>query len=1026
MERCRRLPHASPLWPAAWLIGIKPDSWALSRQSVKFQVAVLDLSGKPVIGKPVKVDLFQRKTYSHRKRLVGGFYAYEHSTEISRVQTLCTGKTDKRGLLLCQAAVSVSGGLILQASATDPAGREATAHRDVWVAGSDDWWFAAGDSDRMDVIPEAKRYEPGDKARFQVRMPFRKATALITVEREGVGETFIRELSGKEPVIELPVKGSWAPNVFISVLAVRGRAGETQPTATVDLGRPAFRLGIAEVQVGWKAHELKVNVATDRRIYKVREKAQAKIAVTTADGQPLPPGSEVAVAAVDEGLLELLPNDSWNLLGAMMGRRSYGIQTSTAQMNVIGKRHFGLKALPQGGGGGRSLTRELFETLLLWKGRVKLNARGEASVEIPLNDSLTSFRIVAIATGGTDRFGTGSTSIRTTQDLILFSGIPPLVRQGDRFQSNFTVRNATERPLQVRVTARIQPLAESLPQHEIILASGESREIAWSITAPRGTDSLKYEIEAAGEGGAADRLAVTQKVLPAVPVRTMQATLTQIEKSFRMDVERPADAIAGMGGIRVALQPRLLNGMSGVTDYMALYPYTCLEQVVSKAVALRDAALWDRIMGLLPVYLDSDGLAKYFPSMNMGSDTLTSYVLAIAHEAGWQIPQEPRERMLSGLQGFVEGRIIRYSDLPTGDLTMRKLAAVEALSRWKQAQAAILSSITIEPNLWPTSAVIDWFNILSRMPDIRNRAARLAEAQQILRARLNFQGTTMGFSTERTDSMWWLMISVDVNAVRLLLSQMDSPEWKQDIPRLVRGALGRQRRGHWDTTVANAWGVLAMEKFSRIFESTPVTGESTATLAGRTQAVNWQTNPKGTTLSFAWPEGRGVLELGMNGSGMPWATIQSLAAVPIREPLSSGFRIRRTVSAIEQKEKGAWSTGDIVRVKLEIESQADMTWVVVNDPLPAGAAILGTGLGGDSRLATKGEETKGWVWPAFEERSFESFRGYYRFVPKGTWSVEYTIRLNNAGIFQLPPTRVEAMYAPEMFGELPNAAVQVK
>jgi hypothetical protein len=466
--------------------------------------------------------------------------------------------------------------------------------------------------------------------------------------------------------------------------------------------------------------------------------------------------------------------------------------------------------------------------------------------------------------------------------------------------------------------------------------------------------------------------------------------------------------------------------MSGVTDYMALYPYTCLEQVVSKAVALRDAALWDRIMGLLPVYLDSDGLAKYFPSINMGSDTLTAYVLALAHEAGWQIPQEPRERMLSGLQGFAEGRIIRYSDLPTGDLSLRKLAAVEALARWKQAQAAILSSITIEPNLWPTSAVIDWFNILSRMPDIRNRSARLAEAQQILRARLNFQGTTMGFSTERTDSMWWLMISVDVNALRLLLSQMDSPEWKQDIPRLVRGALGRQRRGHWDTTVANAWGVLAMEKFSRTYESTPVTGESTATLAGRTQAVNWQTHPKGTTLSFAWPEGRDVLELGIKGSGMPWATIQSLAAVPIREPLSSGFRIRRTVSAIEQKEKGIWSTGDIARVKLEIESQADMTWVVVNDPLPAGAAILGTGLGRDSRLATKGEETKGWVWPAFEERSFESFRGYYRFVPKGTWSVEYTIRLNNAGIFQLPPTRVEAMYAPEMFGELPNAVIQVK
>ena len=70
-------------------------------------------------------------------------------------------------------------------------------------------------------------------------------------------------------------------------------------------------------------------------------------------------------------------------------------------------------------------------------------------------------------------------------------------------------------------------------------------------------------------------------------------------------------------------------------------------------------------------------------------------------------------------------------------------------------------------------------------------------------------------------------------------------------------------------------------------------------------------------------------------------------------------------------------------------------------------------------------QRRGFVWPAFEERTFDAFRAYYRFVPKGTWVVEYTLRLNNAGRFELPPTRVEAMYAPEMFGELPNGAVTV-
>jgi len=35
------------------------------------------------------------------------------------------------------------------------------------------------------------------------------------------------------------------------------------------------------------------------------------------------------------------------------------------------------------------------------------------------------------------------------------------------------------------------------------------------------------------------------------------------------------------------------------------------------------------------------------------------------------------------------------------------------------------------------------------------------------------------------------------------------------------------------------------------------------------------------------------------------------------------------------------------------------------------------------------------------------------------------VRLNNPGEFNLPATRVEAMYAPEMFGELPNASLTV-
>jgi uncharacterized protein YfaS (alpha-2-macroglobulin family) len=1023
-----------PLWPSRVVVGIKPEGWIATADHLKFYAVVLDLKGKPVPGAEVTVDALQREYFSHRRRLLGGFYAFENRSEIKALGQLCRGTTDSKGLLICEVKSPASGNIILQASTRDAQGNASLANRELWVAGSGDWWFDASDSDRIDLLPEKKRYEPGDAARLQLRMPFKEATVLVTTEREGVMQSFVTHVTRDHAVIEVPIKDNYAPNVFISALAVRGRVDDVKPTALVDLGKPSFKMGLAEVNVGWGAHELKVKVATDRQTYKVREKAKVAIDVRRADGSLPPPGSEIALAAVDEGLLELKPNDSWALLDAMMRRRGIEVSTSTAQMQVIGKRHFGRKALAAGGGGGaggRRSVRELFDTLLFWKARVKLDAQGHAEAEIPLNDSLTSFRIVAVANGGVGLFGTGSSSIASSQDLMLLSGLPPVIREQDHYRANFTVRNASDHAMEAVVSARADG-GRAGPDHAlapiaVTLQKGESRDVGWTVDVPIGSDALKWDITVRekGKGEDGDHLRVSQKVIPAVAVRTFQATLMQLEKPESIQVRIPRDAIPGRGGVKVSFRKRLGDGLGGVQEFMSRYPYVCFEQIASKAVALQDQGAWNAHMHSIYSYLDGDGLVKYFTVMDQGDDTLTAYILSIADEAGYDIPDDARERMVRGLTGFVEGRVIRYSALPTADLNIRKIAAIAALSRTEQVNPKWLESIAIEPNLWPTSAVLDWLYILKRADNLPDRAQQMEAAQQIIRSRLNFQGTTMGFSTERSDALWWLMIDGDVNANRALLEFLDMDNWGPDIPRLVRGTLGRQQRGHWNTTVANAWGVLAMKKFSAKFESVPVTGSTTAAIGRDKFTADWRQSADGQQGMLPWPRAAADLDLKHQGDGKPWVTIQSLAAVPLKKPLFTGYRVVRKIIPIEQKKQGSWHKGDVMRIHLEINAQSDMSWVVVNDPIPSGASILGTGLGGDSRILTQGEQKRGWVWPAFEERTFDSFRSYYRFVPKGTFTVEYTVRLNNEGEFNLPTTRVEAMYAPEMFGELPNAKVTV-
>ena len=99
-----------------------------------------------------------------------------------------------------------------------------------------------------------------------------------------------------------------------------------------------------------------------------------------------------------------------------------------------------------------------------------------------------------------------------------------------------------------------------------------------------------------------------------------------------------------------------------------------------------------------------------------------------------------------------------------------------------------------------------------------------------------------------------------------------------------------------------------------------------------------------------------------------------------------------------------------------------MTWVVVDDPIPSGAAILGSGLGRDAGALTQGEKREGWATPTFIERT-RRIAPITSSFPKA-FKIEYTVRLNNPDAFDLPATRVEAIFARDV--RAANTPVAVK
>jgi len=1033
--------------PAAVRIGIKTDGWLMRDSDLRLKFAAIGVDGKPQRGQRVNVSLYSRETITARRRLIGGFYAYDNQARVTKIGNGCSASTDEKGLAECQIDAGVSGEVIVVATTTDADGNVSRAVKTVWLAGADEWWFGGDNGDRMDLIAEAPSYQAGETAKFQVRMPFREATALVTVEREGVLSSFVTTLSGKDPVISVPMPAAYAPDVYVSVMAVRGRVSgwslwwaktlrswgwqseAAAPTALVDLAKPSYRIGIAKVQVGWEGHELGVTVKADKAKYAVRDTAQIDVAVTEPGGAPAR-SAEIAFVAVDEALLQLQPNDSWGLLDAMMGERTLDVITSTGQTQVVGKRHYGKKAVEAGGGGGgdeTGVTRDDFRPVLLWRGRVPLDARGRARIPVTLSDSLSAFKLVAIANSGAQLFGTGQISVRTAQDLSVYSALPPLVRSGDFYGASFTLRNGSDKPMDVTATVKVNPSVAVGRPLTVSIPAGGAVPVTWNLPAPDGVTKLDWVVEArSADGKAIDRLAVSQDVAPAFPIEVWAATLTRVGSANGFPIMAPAGALPG-SYVDIKLSDTLAPPLEGVRAYMTAYPYNCFEQQLSRAVALGDVGRWGALAGAIPTYLDADGLLKYFPSDQMeGSEALTAYALSVTAEAGFAVPEVAKGRMVEALKAVIEGRLKRDYQGPS-DIRLLKVAALAALARNGASSAGLVSNIDIAPADMPTATLADWMTVIDRTPGLGNATGLRVIAERTLRQRIVYEGSRVDL-TDRDNAPWWMMVSRDEGVIRALNAVLGRPGWTDEGPKLMVGVALRQARGHWDTTPANAWGAIAARRFASLYPASAVAGTTTATLGPVSRAQSWPMASGAGPLRLPVPAAPAPLMVNQSGGAGPWAIVSVHAAVPLRQPLFAGYRAEKAISIISQKNKGYLTRGDVIRIRITVDATAERNWVVVSDPVPPGATIIG-GLGGQSAILgaqADADNGEAGVRPAYVERGRDAYRAYFYWVPRGRFVTEYAVRLNGTGRFNLPPTRVEAMYSPEIRAQVPNRGIAVR
>jgi hypothetical protein len=935
---------------------------------------------------PIHLQLFREEPVSDRAWLSG---ARDRLREIPAGDWTIVAAAGGTPL---HVPLPVAGAYVLRAFATDAAGRRSRTDWSFYATGPARAW-QVWDSRTIDLVPERQTWRPGETARILVKSPWPSATAIVSVEREGVRRHSEVALRGRAATIDVPITESDAPNVFVSVVLIKGRTDDVESDADPDPGRPAVRIGQTELTVDSSLRRLAVSLAADQAQYRPGDRAAVEVAVRDASGAPV--RSEVTLWAVDRGVLSLTDYSTPDLVKSMYARRPSRVSTRDNRLFVIARRPGGPQALwvttQALGGGGRPASavtfnrnvldvvqvrngddqpdgvRRDFRPLAFWLGSVETGEDGRAAASAALPDLLTTFRIMAVAADRQSRFGSAEHEIRVTRPLAMLPAFPRFLARGDRGAFGVSVTSGPAGAGDVVVTIRsLDPgvLAFQSTTRTVRIGAGDTVPISFDATAMgRGTARVRVTASLAGETDAFDWSLPVVEPLHRVVSAAYGDTIDRATERIAL----PSGAVAG-SGLTVDLASTAMVGLGGGAQYLVDYPYGCAEQQASRVLALlfdaevdgafrlssadaterrrRAAEAVDR---LFDFQCAQNGGFSLWPGQCGGTSAyLTAYVLHVLHVAGRRSASQ--DYRLESALNYLEQQL----RAPPPEVqhwlawAASEAYAVKVLSEFGRTPAAAIDRLVAAVDRMPVFALSFLADALSAAGD---RGPRYREVLRRMSNAMRVEADRAFVQEMEAPSLLWLWNS----NVRTTGVVLEGVARRGDDPRLAapmaRWLLSVRENGRWGTTHENAAALEALVQYFRALEPDEPQMTATATLGsqpigratfnGRSDAARSYRLDLADLVQASTPAGATDLTFAKAGAGRLYysARLDYLEPVPAGAA-SHGMRIERQFEQFVPDGVGpvssSFARGDVVRVRLVLTLPREGRFLAVTDALPSG------------------------------------------------------------------------------------------
>ena len=1009
-----------PVHPYPYYLGLRRTGEGSPQpgQPVELEYVAVTPDGKPSPARELRAELYFVRWHTVLRKTPSGGYKYDSEREPVLIGERTIPAGSPRGSFQLTPTDYGSHRVVL----TDPATGASTS-LDFWASGWGYAPWAMENPSRIELELDKAEYAPGETATVQVRAPF-PGRLLLTVERDQIFHTRVYDLAENSATVQVPIRRDFRPNAYVTATLVR-KVSDLEPGG---VGR-AF--GAVPLSVDRTANRQAVTIDAPEQ---VRSESSLEVTAHAA------PGSVVTVAAVDEGILQLIAQKTPDPFEFFYRKLALGVGSFDTFSLLLPE--VAVEGASQAGGGFakegaaqyvRTEGIRRVQPVAFWSGPVVADGGGRAVARFELPEFQGALRLMAVAVKD-ETMGSSERQTRVRDPLVLLPTLPRILSFDETLEVPVTVRNDTGRSGQVRVTMAVSGPAKIAGEPSVSLSIGDGTEgtVYFSLETLQipGELSFTFRVEGLGETGKASGRVGVRADLP-VEASEQAGSLSEPELELPLETPIALRPETVRREIRVGSLP--LVQLTGKLDALVRYPYGCLEQTISQAFP--QIYLADIIQAVDPELLDpnrkgpggqpidpkanvaealrrvaglqlADGGFSLWPGWDDAQPWTSVYAahfLVEAERAGYPVASHVRQRALD----FLGTQVRAKSSYGKTELE-RTVYALYVLARAGQADLGTMDFLRQKHlgELRPESKALlaAAYAAVGRPDTVGELVARIGEVETVERQTgENFDSTVR-------------------NRALLLMALLDATPTSPRIAALADRLAREAVTDPWWTTQETGFTLLALgQLYHRQAERPPFRGK--VYLGDRLLGSVSTDEPAHFTGLRGKEPVRIVLESGpKSGSGSGYAAGSAFYSVITRgiptdddfRPTAAGLELERTylTRSGDPADLGQVRQGDLLVIQTRVRSVAGPVQnVVIQNLLPSGVEVE------NPRLATT--ETLPWATPSTLGQSHLDLRDdrilLFTDLPANQWQTVYAlVRAVSPGSFRVPPVHAEAMYDPAL------------